>query len=125
MAPLVQERVTVLEDVPAMVDFLFQADPVLDPDGWRRVEEDAVAPAILAGAIATYETCDWTTAALRDATVALWQTFDVSNKRAQAPIRMAVTGHSVGPPLFEPLELLGREEVLRRLRAARDRLDSP
>ncbi len=125
MAPLVQERVTVLEEVPAMVDFLFLADPVMDLDGWRRVEGDAVAPAILAGAIAAYETCDWTSEALHDTTVALWQTFDVSAKRAQAPIRMAVTGRTVGPPLFEPLALLGRDEVLRRLRAAAERRGAP
>jgi glutamyl-tRNA synthetase len=117
--------VTVLEEVPARVDFLFQADPVMDPDGWRRVEGDSAAPGILAGAIAAYETCEWTTEAVKDVTVALWSTFDVSAKRAQAPIRMAVTGRTVGPPLFEPLALLGRDEVLRRLRAAAERLGTP
>jgi glutamyl-tRNA synthetase len=125
MAPLVQERVTVLEDVPAMVDFLFRPDPVMDPDGWQRVAGDAVAREILSGAIAAYETCEWSTEALRDATIALWGRFDISSKRAQAPIRVAVTGRTVGPPLFEPLELLGRDEVLRRLRAALERLGSP
>ena len=38
--------------------------------------------------------------------------------KAQAPVRVAVTGRSVGPPLFESLELLGRDETLRRLGAA-------
>jgi glutamyl-tRNA synthetase len=38
--------------------------------------------------------------------------------KAQAPIRLAVTGRSVGPPLFESLEALGRERTLARLRAA-------
>jgi glutamyl-tRNA synthetase len=38
--------------------------------------------------------------------------------KAQAPIRVAVTGRKVGPPLFEALEVLGRDEVLRRLQAA-------
>ena len=42
--------------------------------------------------------------------------------KAQAPIRVAVTGRRVGPPLFQSLEVLGREAVLERLRAARDRL---
>ena len=41
---------------------------------------------------------------------------------AEAPVRVAVTGRTVGPPLFESLELLGRDETLRRLRAARDRV---
>jgi glutamyl-tRNA synthetase len=42
--------------------------------------------------------------------------------KAQAPIRVAVTGRSVGPPLFESLAVLGRDRVLDRLRAARARL---
>ena len=42
--------------------------------------------------------------------------------KAQAPVRVAVTGRTVGPPLFESLEALGRERTLERLRAARARL---
>ncbi|MEY2974151.1 MAG: hypothetical protein RIR49_571, partial [Actinomycetota bacterium] len=42
--------------------------------------------------------------------------------KAQAPVRVAVTGRRVGPPLFESLEVLGRDESLRRMRAALDRL---
>ena len=41
--------------------------------------------------------------------------------KAQAPIRVAVTGRTVGPPLFESLEVLGRDEVLRRLGVALER----
>jgi glutamyl-tRNA synthetase len=42
--------------------------------------------------------------------------------KAQAPVRVAITGRTVGPPLFESLELLGRERTLQRLREARKRL---
>jgi glutamyl-tRNA synthetase len=125
MAPLVQERVTLLADVPAMVDFLFQADPVMDPDSWQRIAGDPLAPEILSSAVTAYETCDWSAEALRDASLAVWQGFEASSKRSQAPIRVAITGRTVGPPLFEPMELLGRDEVLRRLRAALERLGSP
>jgi glutamyl-tRNA synthetase len=38
--------------------------------------------------------------------------------KMQAPLRVAVTGRTVGPPLFEPIELLGRDETLRRIRSA-------
>jgi glutamyl-tRNA synthetase len=38
--------------------------------------------------------------------------------KLQGPLRIAITGRTVGPPLFEPIELLGREESLRRIRAA-------
>jgi glutamyl-tRNA synthetase len=42
--------------------------------------------------------------------------------KAGAPLRVAVTGRTVGPPMYESLELLGRDETLARLRAARERL---
>jgi glutamyl-tRNA synthetase len=42
--------------------------------------------------------------------------------KAQGPIRVATTGRSVGPPLFESLEALGRERTIARLRAAREQL---
>ena len=43
--------------------------------------------------------------------------------KAQAPVRVAVTGRSVGLPLFESLEVLGRERTVARLRAARERIE--
>jgi glutamyl-tRNA synthetase len=43
-------------------------------------------------------------------------------KQWQGPVRVAVTGRAVGPPLGESMEILGRDETLRRLRAARSRL---
>jgi len=124
MAPLVQERVTVLEEVPAMVDFLFLSDPAMDPDSWQRIEADPLAPEILSRAVAAYETCEWSAEALQLATQAVGESVGLK-RGGQAPIRVAVTGRRVGPPLFEPLELLGRDEVLRRLRAALARLGSP
>jgi glutamyl-tRNA synthetase len=45
--------------------------------------------------------------------------------KAQAPVRVAVTGRRVGPPLFEALEVLGRDEVLRRLQGALAGIGSP
>jgi glutamyl-tRNA synthetase len=45
--------------------------------------------------------------------------FSLKLGKAQAPVRVAVTGRTVGPPLFESLEVLGSDETLRRLRAAR------
>jgi glutamyl-tRNA synthetase len=50
--------------------------------------------------------------------LALGEPLGMALRKSQAPIRCAVTGTSVGPPLFESMELLGREKVLLRLRAA-------
>lgn len=123
MAPLVQTRIETLAEIPAMVDFLFLAEPQLDEASWAKATKDpAVAAAILDGCIAAYETCDWTAAALHDALLAVGETHDLKLGKAQAPVRVAVTGRSVGPPLFESLEVLGREATLERLRAARARL---
>src|SRR5665213_448980 len=114
MAPVVQERVTVLGEVPAMVDFLFCDTPVFDPDSWAKsVVGDDGAPAILAAAIASYESLrvDWTAAALHAATLAVAESVGRKLGKAQAPIRIAVTGRRVGPPLFEALEVLGPDRT--------------
>jgi glutamyl-tRNA synthetase len=124
MAPLVQERVATLAEVPAMVDFLFLDEPVTDEASWEKaMVRDAAAPAILDAAMAAYASCPWTTEEIRAATEGVAEGRGRKLAKAQAPIRVAVTGRTVGPPLFESLHLLGRDRTLERLRAARDRLD--
>ncbi len=121
LAPVVQERVAVLGEVPAMVDFLFLDPPDTDPDAWARaVAGDDGAPAILAAAIGAYRGLadDWTAGALHAATLGVAESVGRKLGKAQAPIRVAVTGRRVGPPLFEALEVLGPERTLARLEAA-------
>jgi len=122
LAPLVQERVATLGEVPAMVDFVFLPDAPVDEAGWEKaIARDSEAPAILADAAAAYEACDWTPEGLREATLTIGDVHGRKLGKVQAPIRVAVTGRTVGPPLFESLMVLGRTEVLRRVRAAHDR----
>ncbi len=119
LAPLVQERVTVLGEVPAMVDFVFLPDPRIDEASWEKVvSNDPGALEILHDAVALYEDAPWEAGPLHDATASLAEARGRKLGKAQAPIRVAVTGRTVGPPLFESLEVLGRAEVLRRLRKA-------
>jgi len=122
MAPLVQERVAVLGEVPAMVDFLFLEEPVHDEAAWAALAGDEGARSILDGALAAYRDCAWEAAALHAATLALAERVGRKLGKAQAPIRLAVTGRKVGPPLFESMEALGRDAVLQRLQAAKGRL---
>ena len=121
MAPLVQERVGVLGEVPDMVDFLFLDKPLIDEGSWEAVVKDESAPAVLDAALASYAECPWTAEVLHSATQALADGMGRKLNKVQAPIRVAVTGRRVGPPLFQSLEVLGREAVLERLRAARER----
>jgi glutamyl-tRNA synthetase len=122
LAPVVQERVAVLGEVPAMVDFVFLPEPAIDAASWdKAIRRDDGAAGILDAAARAYEDCEWSADALREATIAVGEAMGRKLAKAQAPIRVAVTGRSVGPPLFESLEVLGRDEVLRRLRAALDR----
>jgi glutamyl-tRNA synthetase len=130
LAPVVQERVATLGEVPAMIDFMFLEQPVIDEEAWvKAVTDDEQAGTILAAAIGAYEslTGDWTHDALYSATQSLAEGVGRKLGKAQAPIRVAVTGRRIGPPLFEALEVLGPERTLARLRTAlgRARADRP
>jgi len=73
---------------------------------------------LLGDVIAAYRDVRWTADDLKAALEVVMETYSIKLGKAQAPVRVAVTGRSVGPPLFESLEVLGRDETLRRLAAA-------
>jgi len=131
IAPLVQERVRVLTEAEPMVDFLRTDDIELDETSWRKsvVKLGDRAAAMLDAAVSGLADCAWerdaVAAALSDAAVAagfVGAEGKPQMSKAQGPVRVAVTGRSVGPPLYESLVVLGRERTLERLRAARARL---
>jgi glutamyl-tRNA synthetase len=123
VAPLVQERVKTLSEVPSMVDFLFLEAPEIDDRSWQKAMKPPAAD-VLDDAIAEYATCEWKGDVLHALTLAIGERHGLKLAKAQAPIRVAVTGRTVGPPLFESLDVLGRERVLDRLSAARARLSA-
>jgi glutamyl-tRNA synthetase len=119
VAHLVQERVTLLGDVPAMVSFFFLDDvPYDDPTFDKVIRHDPAALELLRSTIERFATVEWSTVALHETTLQLGEALGLALRKSQAPIRCAVTGTSVGPPLFESMELLGREKVMQRLRDA-------
>jgi glutamyl-tRNA synthetase len=123
VAPMVQERVKTLSEVPAVVDFLFLDQPKIDPAAWEKgVVKVPAAGAILDEAAAAFADCAWDTDALHEAVKAVGEAHGLKLGKAQAPIRVAVTGRTVGPPLFESLKALGRERTLDRVHAAWRRL---
>jgi glutamyl-tRNA synthetase len=112
-APLVQEKIETLSQFPDYVRFLFEdvsPDPAL-VDGRARVLADAEA--LLRG-LEPFE-AETIERELRG----LAERLQLKPRDAFQPIRIAVTGSKVSPGLFESIELLGREETVRRLAAAR------
>jgi glutamyl-tRNA synthetase len=125
--PLVQTRMQLLGEAPAMLGFLFLADaaPTVEEDALAAVSKDAeVSVAVLDAATAALATLEpWAAepidAALRDAIVT---GLGLKPKVAFTPLRVAVTGRRVSPPLWESMELLGRDATVARLAALRARL---
>ena len=116
VAPLVQERVATLGEIPAMIEFFFLEVPTFDEAAFdKTVRNDPIAQTLLAVAIERFGELDWSAPALHEATIEIGEAVGLALRKAQAPIRCAVTGTLVGPPLFESLELLGRERTLVRL----------
>jgi glutamyl-tRNA synthetase len=119
IAPLVQERVATLGEVPGMVDFLFLDEPVIDPaDFAKAIARQPHAAELLNDVLKEFEACPFDAESLHRTLVEVGERHDLALRKAQAPVRVAVTGRSIGPPLFESMALLGRDTVRRRLAAA-------
>ncbi|MCQ9163214.1 glutamate--tRNA ligase [Arthrobacter sp. STN4] len=120
-APLVQERITLLGEAPEMLSFLFKKDDAVDvaDDARKGLPENLTE--VLDAALAALETvADWTAgniqAALREALV---EGLGVKPRLAFGPVRTAVSGRRISPPLFESMVILGRDSSLARLKAFR------
>jgi glutamyl-tRNA synthetase len=122
LAPLAQTRVSVLAEITAMVDFAFLDLPVVDEASWAKAMRQPEAGDLLEAVQLAYATAPWEADELRTRLTDLGQERGLSLSKAQAPVRVAVTGRTVGLPLFESLQVLGRDQTLRRLQAARERL---
>jgi glutamyl-tRNA synthetase len=132
LAPLLQERVKTLAEVPEMLEFLWVEQPELDEPAWAKATKDARADAMLEHVARELADAGWdpdaVEQAVRRAGIAAGFVNDageVQLSKAQAPLRVAVTGKRVGLPLWQSLVALGRERTLERIAAARDRLPAP
>lgn len=121
--PIIQERLVLLKDALPQLDYLLgpDADLVIDPaaaDGLADNAGDVLDAAIeVAGAV------DFDAAAIQEALRArLVEGLGIKPKFAFAPIRVAISGRKVSPPLFESMEILGRDSSLNRLRSLRAQL---
>jgi len=125
-APLVQSRITKLGEAPGMLGFL------LVPDDALVVEDDTLAalgdtaPAVLdaaAAALGSVPEDDFGTDRVHEVLqAAVVDALELKPRFAFTPLRVALSGRRVSPPLFESMEILGKESTLARLRALRARV---
>jgi glutamyl-tRNA synthetase len=121
LAPLAQTRVGVLAEITSMVDFAFLPEPAIDEASWAKAMREPAAD-LLAEVAVAYEDAPWQPDPLRERLETIGASYGLSLGKAQAPVRVAVTGRAVGLPLFESMTVLGRAETLRRMESARERV---
>jgi len=121
IAPMAQERMIVLSDAVGLLRFLFVEDVEIEPTAAEKQLSGPDAAEVLDAATAALEqVSDWSGAAVEEALkTALVEGLGRKPRQAFGPVRVAVSGRTVSPPLYESIELLGRERTLARLAAAR------
>ncbi|MGV0799557.1 glutamate--tRNA ligase, partial [Mycolicibacterium elephantis] len=120
-ADLVQTRIVVLGDAWDLLKFLNDDEFRLDEKAAAKELKPAAVPVLDAALGALDGLADWNTAAIEAALKdSLLENLGLKPRKAFGPVRVAATGATVSPPLFESLDLLGRDRTLRRLRAGRE-----
>ena len=121
IAPMAQERMIVLSEAVGLLRFLFVEHVEIDPAAAEKQLSGPEAGEVLdAATTALTDLADWSTPAIEEALkAALVEGLGRKPRQAFGPVRVAISGRTVSPPLYESIELLGRERTLARLRAAR------
>jgi glutamyl-tRNA synthetase len=122
LAPLVQERAKLLTEVAPQVRFLFVEDLEYDAASWEKVMTGPEAPTALHGAAIALADAPWDHDGVEAALRAMLESHELSARKGLQPLRVALTGSSVSPPLFESIVALGRERTIARFTAAAARL---
>ncbi|HEV2790432.1 MAG TPA: glutamate--tRNA ligase family protein, partial [Solirubrobacterales bacterium] len=120
---IAQEKAQTLEEVWPLVRFLFEP-PVDDPKAWDKVMKEGSGEVLEAAAAALEEVEPFEPEAIEAALAPLLERFDLKPGMLYQPIRVAITGTSISPGIFESLAVLGRERSLERMRAAAGRLSA-
>ena len=123
VAPLVQERTKVLSEAPRQLDFFFLPSPEFDEDAWGKIMGTQEAPLILNSAKNALAKAEWDGEVLHETLRSIGEEYGMKLGKAQAPVRVAITGRAVGPPLFESMQVLGRETVIERITVAQQKLE--
>ncbi|MHA7264010.1 glutamate--tRNA ligase [Arthrobacter sp. TMN-37] len=118
-APLVQERITLLGEAPEMLGFLFKDDDSIDvADDARKGLPENLGEVLAKTLDALESVADWDAEAIQGALrAALVDDLGLKPRLAFGPVRTAVSGRRISPPLFESMVILGRDSSLARIRS--------
>ena len=116
-----QEKAQTLEEIWPLIRFLYEP-PVDDEKAWTKVMKEGTGEMLDAAAEALAAVEPFTPEAIEGALAPLLDRFDVKPGRLYQPLRVAITGTSVSPGIFESLSALGRDTSIERIRAASARL---
>jgi glutamyl-tRNA synthetase len=117
--PLIQERIATLAEVVPMLRFLFATKFEVDPDSAPKIQDEQSQAVLTKTNEVLQAVVDWDHATLESVLrVALIEEMGLKPRIAFGAVRIAVTGSHISPPLFESMELLGRERSLERINSA-------
>ena len=117
--PIIQERIARMNEVTAMLKFLFVEEVIFDSESETKVKEEPSQHVISQALSALENVNDWKHDVIESALRAvLIEKLGLKPRLAFGPVRIAVTGSHISPPLFESMELLGKARSLARLKAA-------
>ena len=123
LAPLIRDRVRLLTEVAPMAAWLFADAVAYDDKSWEKVMKPDVV-VVLDQAIERLSVLGtWTTESIEAEMRLMMESLELKPGKAFQPLRVAVTGSVVSPPLFESLEALGQSRTVERLVGARAKLD--
>jgi glutamyl-tRNA synthetase len=116
--PLIQERIIMLSEVPAMLKFLFVKNFAVEADSVAKITDEASKQVLQRSLKELEPLATWNhesiEAALRSSLI---EEMGLKPRIAFGAVRIATTGSTISPPLFESMELLGKEASLARIRA--------
>ncbi len=123
VAELIQERTKLLPEAGRQAVFLFEEFDEYDEDSWAKVmTKDGVDDVLDMGIAKLSSLPDWGAAGIESALREISEELGIGAGKTFQPFRVAVTGSSVSPPLFESMAALGRDPTMVRLKRAREEL---
>jgi glutamyl-tRNA synthetase len=125
LAPLVQERIQTLAEAVDLVGFCFAADVSYDERAVRKHLKGRAGEVLDAAAVALDELEPWSDEAILDALDGVAANLGLGRGKTFQPVRVAVAGSAVSPPLPETLAVMDRAVVVERIRAARPLVTAP